>query len=94
MAVAPWAPAFAGHHIRGYVQPLQSVVQYLATKDVLRRLMDTDYRDESQALELFRVLQDANPNIHFIFAAYEDGRLVINDYLPPPWVRSPYTPLV
>lgn len=74
----------AAHHIRGYVQPLQSVVQYLATKDVLRRLMDTDYRDESQALELFRVLQDANPNIHFIFAAYEDGRLVINDYLPPP----------
>ncbi|EHQ52449.1 hypothetical protein ECTPHS_07142 [Ectothiorhodospira sp. PHS-1] len=74
----------AAHHIRGYVQPLRSVVQYLAAEDFVREAMDTDYRDESRLLELFRVLQDANPTIHFIFAAYEDGRLVINDYVPPP----------
>jgi diguanylate cyclase (GGDEF)-like protein len=54
--------------------------------------------DESmeRVLSYFRFIEESNPNVKYCYAGYENGKLLINDYIPPvgfdpktrPWYRS------
>jgi diguanylate cyclase (GGDEF)-like protein len=57
--------------------------------------------DESmeRVLTYFRFIEESNPNVKYCFAGYENGKLLINDYIPPggfdpktrPWYKSAVT---
>jgi diguanylate cyclase (GGDEF)-like protein len=54
--------------------------------------------DESmeRVLTYFRYIEESNPNVKYCYAGYENGKLLINDYVPPegfdpktrPWYKS------
>lgn len=83
--------------IEGYVAPLRKAVDYTGSK-----ASDVDHSNyhepdtQAKILNLFDTLQNTIPNIHYIFAGYEDGSLLINNYTPPsdynavlrPWYQA------
>lgn len=83
--------------IDGYVAPLRKAVAY--TGSSASGIDHSHYREQAtqeEILSLFEVLQNTIPNIHYIFAGYEDGSLLINDYTAPdgfnavtrPWYQA------
>lgn len=83
------------YFIEGYFSEIRGAVEVLAADADVR---DADDRTGSreEALELFRSFERANEHIAYVYAGYEDGLLLINDYTPParysvrdrPWYQA------
>ncbi|MFW6232054.1 MAG: diguanylate cyclase [Spirochaetota bacterium] len=83
------------YFIEGYSSEIRGAVEVLAAaEDVRDAIRRTESREE--ALELFRSFERANEHIAYVYAGYEDGLLLIDDYTPParysvrdrPWYRA------
>lgn len=90
----------ANLHIATYTDGiLKSLVMSSKTNAAFPGAMDyasDNYSAQNSLLQLFAATTQANPNIKYSFAGYEDGSLLIEDYVPPvgfdsrlrPWYTS------
>lgn len=90
----------ANLHIATYTDGiLKSLVMSTKTNAAFPGAMDyasDNYSAQNSLLQLFAATTQANPNIKYSFAGYEDGSLLIEDYVPPvgfdsrlrPWYTS------
>lgn len=83
-------------YVEAYFKEIINSIRILsANLDVIDGSL-ADSAGRERMLELFRTFQSVNPNIYFIYAAYTDGQLLINNYEPPegydprvrPWYRA------
>ena len=75
---------FISTQILGYVEPLRTALLFASSHDVgIDHSRFNDDETRQKILGVFEILQNAIPNINYIFAGYEDGSLLINNYTPP-----------
>ena len=88
---------FISTQILGYVEPLRKALLFASSDDEgIDHSHFNDDKTRKKILDLFEILQNSIPNINFIFAGYEDGSLLINNYTPPddfnavnrPWYQA------
>ncbi len=82
-------------YTEGVLESLVISTKMNAAYPEVRQYKAGDKQVQATILKLFAATTQSNPNIKFSYAGYEDGTLLINNYLPPhgydPRVRPWYT---
>ncbi|AEJ61810.1 diguanylate cyclase [Spirochaeta thermophila DSM 6578] len=74
----------AAYYLKAYFTPLRSTAEFLSSQDIVRNLPRLGLKEREEVLGLYRALEAANPDLYYVYSGYEDGSLVINNYVPPP----------
>ncbi len=82
--------------IDGYFAEIVNTVKVLDGKEEIREAMTLGPKARQSILADYRAIRQANRHIAYIYSAYENGLLLINDYTPPagydpttrPWYRA------
>lgn len=82
--------------IQGYFAPLHKALAFAGEEVATQHRWPDPEEGKQTILNLYSILQNTTPNIHFIFSGYEDGSLLINNYSPPagynaverPWYQA------
>lgn len=69
--------------IEGYFSEINHTLDILAANKEVQDMPWLDASARQRVLDLYKSFSDTNPNITYIYSGYEDGKLLINDYLPP-----------
>ncbi|HOT60637.1 MAG TPA: hypothetical protein PK074_13275 [Spirochaetales bacterium] len=67
--------------IEGYFKEIINSVKILAANEDIIEVPFGDIATKRRALVIFKELQNANPNIYYIYAGYTNNLLLINDYM-------------
>src|SRR6056297_2978096 len=77
-----------------YFTSINGILSALAQNEYVLNAYHNDL-SKARALDHFELFSEANPSIDFLFSGYENGFLLINDYIPPegydPRIRPWYT---
>ncbi len=84
------------YYVEGYFLKLRNFVEFLSN---IKEIKNAPYLDEDSkkyALRLYKKLAQTDPDINYIYSAYKNGFLLINDYTPPegfdptvrPWYKA------
>ncbi len=84
------------YYVEGYFLKLRNFVEFLSNLKVIKNAPYLDEKSKKYALQLYKKLAQTDPDINYIYSAYENGYLLINDYTPPegfdprvrPWYRA------
>jgi cache domain-containing protein len=82
--------------IEGYFSEINNTINILAAN---KEIQDAPWLDSSarqRVLDLYKSFSEANLNITYIYSGYKNGKLLINNYLPPegydatvrPWYQA------
>lgn len=69
--------------IEGYFSEINHTIDILAANKEVQDALWLDSSARQRVLDLYKSFSDANPNITYIYSGYKNGKLFINDYLPP-----------
>ncbi|MEM5948215.1 sensor domain-containing diguanylate cyclase [Spirochaetia bacterium 38H-sp] len=72
------------HFILGYFMPLKNTVQVLSEDPIIKKGSDLTEQEKKYVLGMYKTVKALNPNINYVYSAYKDKTLLINDYTPPP----------
>ncbi len=83
------------HFIEGYFKKFYTTIEFLSNYENVRLAPYLDERARQAVLEIYKLFEQADSDINYIYSGYENGMLLINDYEPPegydPTVRPWYT---
>jgi len=82
--------------IDGYFTKIHNDVEILSSNWYVRHAMDLDQTSRQKILDLYQSFEDVDSDITHIYSGYQDGSLLINNYIPPvdynpvirPWYRA------
>ncbi len=82
--------------IEGYFTKIHNAVQFLATNKKIKNAPSLGSDDRQDILDLYKSLETADPDINYIYSGYQNGSLLINNYIPPegfnpvvrPWYQA------
>lgn len=80
-------------YVEAHLEGLAAAVKVMAANP---DVVSGDEESMERILSYFRFIEESNPNVKYCYAGYENGKLLINDYIPPagfdpktrPWYRS------
>lgn len=67
----------------GFFTEVTNFLEILAENSDIKNAADGDEEIGDRALSLYRDVLRVNKNILYVYSGYDDGALLINDYLPP-----------
>ncbi|BAF69664.1 sensor domain-containing diguanylate cyclase [Nitratiruptor sp. SB155-2] len=70
--------------INAYFIKMYNAVEYLSRVEEVRNAIYRKEKARKKVLELFRIFEQIDPDINYIYAGYKNGLLLINNYVPPP----------
>lgn len=82
--------------INGYFRKFYVVVDVLSSIPEVRYAPYLTDEERRKVLEIYRIFQEADRDIYYLYSGYENGLLLINDYEPAegydprvrPWYRA------
>ena len=69
--------------IEGYFTKIHNAVEFLSTNKKIQNAPSLGLDGRQDILNLYRSLEEADPDINYIYSGYKDGSLLINNYTPP-----------
>ena len=84
------------YYVEGYFLKLRNFVEFLSNIKEIRNAPYLDEKSKKYALKLYKQLSKTDPDISYIYSAYTNGYLLINNYTPSkgfdprvrPWYRA------
>lgn len=71
------------YFIGGYFTKIHNAVEFLSTNNKIKNAPSLGESGRQEILSLYKSLEEADPDINYIYSAYTDGSLLINNYTPP-----------
>lgn len=83
-------------YVEAHLEGLAATVKIIAANP---DIVTGSEESMTRALTYFRFIEQSNPNVKYCYAGYKNGKLLINDYVPPegfdpktrPWYQSAIT---
>ncbi|MGB3221306.1 MAG: diguanylate cyclase [Desulforhopalus sp.] len=80
-------------YVEAHLEGLAAAVKIMAANP---DVVNGNEKTMERILSYFRFIEESNPNVKYCYAGYENGELLINNYIPPagfdprtrPWYRS------
>lgn len=69
--------------IRGYFAKFYVAVDMLSQLRIVRLAPYLEDSDRNMVLELYKAVEEADEDINYLYSGYENGMLLINNYVPP-----------
>ncbi len=69
--------------VKGYFVKIYTTVKFLSNNSKIKNAIYLGEKDKKEILKLFKSIENADPDITYVYAGYRNGMLLINDYTPP-----------
>ena len=76
--------------IEGYFSELYDIVEFLSCFDTVKKGAQLSVEKRKEVLDIYKSFQKTNRYIKYIYSAYTNGSILINDYTPP----ANYNPVI
>ncbi|WP_281951261.1 sensor domain-containing diguanylate cyclase [Nitrosophilus kaiyonis] len=72
------------YFIKSYFIKMYNAIEYLSQIREIRNAPFLKEKERQKVLELFKIFEKIDQDINYIYAGYNNGLLLINNYTPPP----------
>ncbi|MFK5882554.1 MAG: diguanylate cyclase [Sulfurospirillum sp.] len=84
------------YYVDGYFSKICNTVEFLSQMKEVQNIPYLGEKEHKKVLRLYKNLEKADADINYIYSGYENGSLLINDYIPPanynpkvrPWYKA------
>ena len=84
------------YFMESFFRETKNTVSILASMDMIINAESASEEEKSEILRLYKKIMETNSHVAYLYSGYEDGSLLINDYIAPenydprirPWYRS------